>query len=142
MTEPTKNKGGRPRNAARDKFETDLGVSARRIQQLMQEMSLDQINDMGELKLIEKRIVIALRSLQARREEHELSIAQRKLISIEEAQRAGMEIGMAVSTGLHNLMSNLPTMLAGRDEMGVYNILRQEFGTLIESIREEAAKIK
>jgi hypothetical protein len=44
---------------------------------------------MGELRLVEKRVVIALRSIQARREEHELDLAKKNVVSRESTVAAG-----------------------------------------------------
>jgi hypothetical protein len=76
----TKNKGGRPRNAAKQQLAEDFDVSPRRIQQLIAQYGLDKISDVGELRLLEKRTLIALRSIRAEREKRALEIEQRSLI--------------------------------------------------------------
>jgi hypothetical protein len=112
-----KSKGGRPVNTARQKHEHDLAVSARRVQQIIREIGLDKVTDMGELRLVEKRVVIALRSIQARREEHDLEIAKKTVIPSDSVASAGQTAGTALSQALNGWLNRMPSELAGLTEL-------------------------
>lgn len=132
---------GRPANKQRQKFEQDLGVSARRIQQIIKEIGVDKIQDMAELKLWEKRIIIALKSLQARREEHDLDVAKRNFVPVAEVHTLGMKLGASVSELASSSISNWPAELSGRTEIQVRETLVRFWDEHVKQFRAAAKKI-
>lgn len=89
MNEKPKNKGGRPRNKVRQRAEKALGVSSRHVRRIMHDIGVDQILDLGELKIRKEQILITLRHIQAEQAQEELDTARRlrqgELIRVEDA---------------------------------------------------------
>jgi hypothetical protein len=137
----TKNKGGRPRNAAKQQLAEDFDVSPRRIQQLIAQYGLDKISDVGELRLLEKRTLIALRSIRAEREKRALEIEQRSLIPHSEALEHGMKLAESVNRLVGEALTNWPTELAGKDELQVRETLQRILGEFVTALREEAKQL-
>ena len=142
--QPPKKRGrprGRPINVDRQQMESSLGVSARRVQQLISELGLDKISDMGELRLREKRIVIALRGLQARREEHDLTLAKRMVIPADEVRRLGRRIGEMTQAALTDIVERAATECAGCTELQIFGWMRLAATDCINNLLREVRKL-
>lgn len=137
----TKNKGGRPKNAVITELEERFGVSARRVRQLITEFGLDNINDAEQLRLHEKKVLITLRGLRARREEHELEKARRDVIPRTEALEYGMALGEIANQVVGEALANWPGELAGKSEIQIREILGRILGEFIGQLRERAKQL-
>ena len=119
----TKNKGGRPRDAAKQQLADDLAISPRRLLQLAARYGLDKITDVKELAVLEKRALITLRNIRAEREQRALEIENRTLITHKEALKKGIELAEIFNRMCSEALTNWPTELAGKDELGVREAL-------------------
>jgi hypothetical protein len=137
----TKNKGGRPKNAVVVELEERLGVSARRVRQLITEFGIDRITDIEQLRVEEKRILIALRGLRAQREEHDLELARRDVIPKSEAFEYGCKLGEIANRLCDEALTNWPTALAGKSELQIRETLGQILGEFVHELREAAKAI-
>ena len=136
-----KSKGGRPRNTAKDELTSAWGVGRKQVERILKEFGADKITDIGELRLIEKKIVIALRSTQARREEHDLEIAKESVLPKTEVFKLGMALGQIVERTFFDFCQFAPSNLSGRGEMEIYQWLRSASADSINKFRTEVAKL-
>jgi methionyl-tRNA synthetase len=140
-TNSTKNKGGRPRNTVNDELADDMGISTRRLRQLISTYGLDQISDIQELQLLEKRALIAVRSFRAEREKRALEIERRELILKIDAEAWAQGISNVINRFVDEARTNWPSELAGKDEQSVHKILTRILAEFWEDIAIEAAKL-
>ena len=134
----TKNKGGRPKNAVVAELEERFGVSGRRVRQIVAEFGLNNIDDIEVLRVEEKKILIALRGLRARREEHELELARRDVIPRAEALEYGMKLGEIANRLCGEALTNWPAQLAGKSELQIREILDEILAEFVSQLRESA----
>jgi plasmid maintenance system antidote protein VapI len=133
-------KMGRPKNLQREELGQELGVTSRRINQIIREMGLDKIADYGELRLIEKRVVIGYKKVLCAQAEHDLELAQRNVIPIEEARRVGFQIGQVITMGLDDICQDAAEF-AGLTEMQVHEALKERSVNVVHKIRREVSKL-
>jgi hypothetical protein len=137
----TKNKGGRPRDAAKQQLADELDVSPRRLRQLVARYGLDKITDIKELAVLEKRALIALRTVRGEREQRALEIENRTLITHAEARDTGIRLADIFNRMVSEALTNWPTELAGKDELGVREALQKRFTEFTTELQAETAKI-
>jgi hypothetical protein len=142
MTSEPKNKGGRPKNTKRAELEQAWGVSARRVQQVIKEMGIDNIADIEELRVIEKRVVIALRSAQADRHRHDLERQRRldtgELIPADFAIAKYVGALLELKAQLANLPDRLCAKLNPDDPEFARRILQEELATISAAVVAKA----
>jgi hypothetical protein len=132
-------RGRPPITEERREIEKTLGVSSRRVQQLLKEFGLDKIEKIEELKLWEKRIVITLKSLQAQEREVELNEKRRKVISLTESEGYGMKIGQVVERFWDEGRTNWPTEHAGKTELQLQILYDEATSEFKERLRAAVA---
>jgi hypothetical protein len=137
----TKNKGGRPRDAVKQQLAEDLDVLPRRLRQLVARYGLDKITDIKELAVMEKRALIALRTVRGEREQQALEIERRELITHQEAFESGVKMAAIFNRMASEAMTNWPTHLAGKDELGVRQALQRSFNEFTVELQAEVQKI-
>jgi hypothetical protein len=137
----TKNKGGRPRDAAKQQLSDDLAISPRRLRQIVARYGLDRISDVKELAVMEKRALIALRTVRGEREQQALEIERRELITHQEAFESGVKMAAVFNRMVSEAMTNWPTHLAGKDELGVREVLQRSFAEFAAELLAEVQKI-
>ena len=133
MTEPTKSKGGRPKNVANQESADDLGVSPRRLRQLIAQYGVDKITDLKELQLMSTRALVVLRTIRAEREKRALELERRELITHAEAAASGLAIAEVFNRLADEALTNWPTQLAGKNELQV----RQALGHIFREFNAE-----
>jgi hypothetical protein len=147
MTSETavKNKGGRPRNVEREKLERKLGVSARRVQQIIKEQGLDRITDEVELRMIERRVVIAYRSEQAARVRYESDrqkqLDAHELISVDDANAIYLAALMELKAQLANIPDRLCGKLTPDDPEHSRRILQDELVSISDAVIAAAQRV-
>ena len=129
------------RNEKRRELEKSLGVTARRVQQLIKENGWDLIKDEPELRRIERRITMALKTLRVEREEHELQLKRRDVIPKVECEAWAAGYGVIESQADGEALTNWPTELAGKSEIVVREILTKVFDERNERIRKHAESL-
>jgi hypothetical protein len=102
---------------------------------------LDKITDIGELRLLEKRTLITLRSVRAERERRALEVERRDLIPRSEALQYGMALAENVNRLVGEALTNWPVELAGKDELQVRETLQRILGEFVTALREEAKQL-
>ena len=132
---------GRPINEKRRELEDSLGVNARQVQRIIKEMGLDRIEDMVALRLVEKRVLISLRSLQMRREEHLMDLAKKDVLPTHEVRALGRRIGELVQWAFNDFVQRGPAELAGHSELQIYDWLRRNAADCINSLLAEVGKL-
>ena len=102
---------------------------------------MDRVSDMGALRLIEKRVMISLRSLQMRREEHLMHLAQRSVLPVYEVRRLGRRIGEITEASLTDMVQRSATECAGRSELQIFDWMKRAAAGCIHSLRTEVEKL-
>jgi hypothetical protein len=137
-----KRKRGRPVNKEIKALENSLGLTGRRVRQIIAEMGLDAITDMGQLRLEEKRITIALRAAQTDRQRHELE--RQKRLDSGELIRVDIAIGKHVGAMLElkQQLANLPDRVCVKlnpdDPEFVRRILQEEIARITDAVVTKA----
>jgi hypothetical protein len=139
MTKSTKNKGGRPRNAVNDELADGMGISTRRLRQLISAYGLDNIDDAKQLQMLAAKALIATRSYRAERERRALELENRTLLPHAEVIAAGERLAAIINTMTSEALANWPGELAGKSERGVRESLTRIFSQLRDDI-EDAIK--
>lgn len=135
MTEPTKNKGGRPKNTANEERADDLGVSPRRLRQLIAQYGVDKITDLKELQLMSTRALVVLRTIRAEREKRALELERRELITHAEVTASGLALAEVLNRLTDEALTNWPTQLAGKNELQVRQTLDHIFREFNAEVR-------
>jgi hypothetical protein len=135
MTEPKKGKGGRPKNAANQEHADDLGVSPRRLRQLIAQYGVDKITDLKELQLMSTRALVVLRTIRAEREKRALELERRELITHAEAAASGLALAEVFNRITDEALTNWPTQLAGKNELQVREALGRIFREFNAEVR-------
>ncbi len=135
MTTPRKNKGGRPKNEVNEKLTEELGVSPRRLQQLIAQYGVDKITDIKELQVMSTRALVVLRTIRAEREKRALELERRELITHAEAMASGAAIAEVFNRLIDEACTNWPTQLAGKNELQVRQVLDHIFREFNAEIR-------
>jgi len=89
----------------------------------------------------EKKVLIALRGLRARREEHDLELARRDVIPKAEAFEYGVKLAEIANRLCNEALTNWPTALAGKIEAQIREILGRILGEFTQQLREEAKQL-
>jgi hypothetical protein len=130
-------------NEARAKAEKTLGVTGRQVRNIMKEIGVDSIDDLGVLKVREKQVVIALRHVQAEQAREELDAVRRlregEVISLDFAIQQYAGALAEIRTQLSNTPDRLCAVLRPDDPDGAWAIRWEELGRISDII---AAKIR
>jgi hypothetical protein len=114
-------------------------VTRRRIRQLTAKYG--DVTDIQELSRLEKRALIVLREIRAEREQRALEVERRELITHQEVYDSGIELAGIFNRMVSEALTNWPTELAGKDELGVREALQQAFSEFTAEIRARIEKL-
>ena len=107
----------------------------------MARYGLDKMTDVKELAVLEKRALIALRTVRGEREQRALEIERRDLITHQEARDTGFRLADIFNRLCSEALVNWPTHLAGKDELGVHQALQKSFNEFTAELQAEVEKI-
>jgi len=140
MSEP-KRKRGRPVNEELKELEETLGVSQRRVRQLIAEGGVDAVKKMGELRVLEKQIVIALRGAQTDRHQHDLERQKKldsgELISADWAIETYVGAMLDLKDQLNNIPDRLCSKLNPENPEAARRILQEELATITTAVAKK-----
>ena len=102
---------------------------------------MDKISDMATLRLIEKRILISLRSIQMRHQEHLMDLAKRSVIPTDEVIALGRRIGELTEGYLADMAQRSATECAGRTELQIFDWMKHAVAECIHALRTEVQKL-
>jgi len=126
-----------------------LGVSVRRVSQLhaggMPTDSVESALSYRARKSTEGTIStdrlraerFRLIAAQAAKVETENAKIRGELIPAADAHASGMAIGYAMKSLLLGMLNNLPPVLAGLDEIGIFKVLKKEFYGMLDDMHRQ-----
>jgi hypothetical protein len=117
----------------------ELALTRRRIQQLTAKYG--DVSDLQELSRIEKRASIVLKEIRGEREQLALQTERRELIPHSEAFQKGVELAGIFNRMCSEALTNWPTELAGKDEIGVREALQRIFNEFTAELLATAEKL-
>ena len=131
-----KRKVGRPRKGENHKIAETFDYSPRHVRRALKELGADGIKDLGELKLLERRVTIAFRHLRGLREQHDLEVARRNVVPKDEVLRLGIKIGNLTEQAFADIVSRAPAEMAGSDETRIHGWLKRNAADAIIALRQ------